>query len=446
MGDTPEPWGGRVHGVLAVTWPRRCGRGQPYEVRVMIAIRRRGQGQAIQSAGASSPSLAACLGQPHIRQTGTQANPTNKDHGMTAQEGSHVTPPYQLEGLVLPNGWKVGRRAAKKPDESGGYFSVGYECTTDNGRQAFLKAIDLHKELAKSDNVLRDLAKLGQEVQGERELLEQCKSMDRVVTILDAGDIRHLNDQKLDIPVPYIIFEKADATARGRVFSPTPPKHAWRIRILHHIAVGLKQLHGKSIAHQDVKLSNVLIFEKQGGAKISDLGRSVLQGRSIPHENVPWPGDLDYAPPEAKYGYIPPEFNARRFSADLFLLGSATCCLITGAQINAFLYDELPRNMLPPRYGGEFTGTYADVLPHLKDAFERSMIRIQSKIPPNTPFSERLPKMIREWCDPDPSQRGHPITKAQAAGSGNQYSLERYVAELDLLAHKAELHEQRQAK
>jgi eukaryotic-like serine/threonine-protein kinase len=43
--------------------------------------------------------------------------------------------------------------------------------------------------------------------------------------------------------------------------------------------------------------------------------------------------------------------------------------------------------------------------------------------------------LIERLCDPDLSQRGHP----RGIGRGNQYSLERYVSQLDLLAKRLEL-------
>ncbi len=362
---------------------------------------------------------------------------------MSGENASEQTPPFMLEGMTLPNDWLVGKALQKKDDDTGGFFSIGYECSSPRVRRAFLKAIDLYKWLDRSDDVVRDLLLWAQEVQGERDLLTVCKPMDRVVTVLDTGDIRELHGARLHIPVPYIIFERAETTARRSILSDTPPMNAWRLRVLHHVAVGLRQLHSRMIAHQDVKLSNVLIFPAGAGAKISDLGRSVRQGRNIPHEMQDWPGELAYAPPEVIYGFIPEEFGARRFTADLYLLGSITCALFTGVQINAFLHDELPSEFFPPDLNGTYTGSFADVLPHLKDAFERSMARISSALPSGTPYSERLPQMIREWCDPDPRERGHPVTRAQFGGNGNTYGLERYLSDLDLLANKAELFEQR---
>jgi len=355
------------------------------------------------------------------------SNPTHK-----------VTPPYQLEGQELPNGWTVGSIVEKRKGDTGGHHSVGYNCTSNTGEHFFLKAIDLYEPLQKrGGNILKDLQIFIHEVQGERDLLDQCRRMDRVVTVIDGGDIEELNGELLVIPIPYIIFERAVGNARSVVFSTNRATHGWCLHTLHQVAVGLWQMHGSMIAHQDVKLSNVLLFDNRKGAKISDLGRSVQQGRSVPHDQMLWPSDHSYAPPEFAYGYAIDEFNARRLAADLYLLGSCACSIFTGVSINGLLYDALHPDFRPRWQQGTYAGTFAEVLPHLKDAFERVIERVQAAIPHNAPYREDVVTMISEWCDPNPRERGHPLTRAINAKRGNIYSLERYLSKLANLATKA---------
>lgn len=349
-----------------------------------------------------------------------------------------TTPPHQLEGVILPNGWIVGAMLVKQDGDTGGNFSVGYECTSSKGENAFLKAIDLYKPLQnRGGDVIKALQPFIQAVQGERGLLEQCRRMDRVVSAIDGGDLYELNGQQLPIPVPYIIFERAFGNARSVVYATERPAHGWCLRTLHQVAVGLWQMHSSMIAHQDVKLSNILLFAKDRGAKISDLGRSVQQGRSVPHDQIDWPGDRSYSPPEFAYGYTPAEFNVRRLAADLYLLGSCACSIFTGVSTNGLLYAELHSDFYPRWQQGTYTGSFVDVLPHLRDAFERVLDQVRTSISLNAPYREGVVTMIREWCDPDPSERGHPRTRAINAAQGNIYSLERYLATLDILAYKA---------
>jgi serine/threonine protein kinase len=352
------------------------------------------------------------------------------------------TPPYQLEGIDLPNGWKVGLRREKPDTDTGGHFSAGYFCESDSRIKGFLKAIDLYTPMMRrGGNVLSALQPLIEGAQSERELLNECRHMDRIVTAIAHGDINELRGTQLIIPIPYIIFERAESTARQIVFGPTRPKHGWCLRTMHQVAVGLWQLHGSMIAHQDIKLSNVLLFINEAGAKLSDLGRAIKQGRSVPHDAVEWPGDNAYAPPEYVYGYTPSEFNERRLASDLFLLGSCACNIFTGASLNALLYSELPLDLYPVRMRGTYMGTFRDALPHLQDAFERVLARIRESIPKDSPVRADILTMVKEWCEPDPMVRGHPQTRAINSSAGNIYSLERYLSKLDLLAKRAAIYD-----
>jgi hypothetical protein len=53
-----------------------------------------------------------------------------------------MTPAKQLVNVDLPNGWKVLKEATRKPNATGGHFSVGYIAENKDGRKGFLKALD----------------------------------------------------------------------------------------------------------------------------------------------------------------------------------------------------------------------------------------------------------------------------------------------------------------
>lgn len=65
----------------------------------------------------------------------------------------------------------------------------------------------------------------------------------------------------------YLIFELADGDIRRHLAVQESLDLAFVLRTLHHVAVGLDQLHRADIAHQDLKPSNVLIYTKEMGAK-----------------------------------------------------------------------------------------------------------------------------------------------------------------------------------
>lgn len=365
---------------------------------------------------------------------------------MEAIQDEKMDPPYLLTGRVISDKWIIEEMLPKKEGDTGGFFSVGYKCRSIDGTKAFFKAIDLYKLFEKTDDFIRELNITTQEIQCERDLLTECKKMDKVVTSIEYGDITNdAEGSRLIYPIPFIVFELANSTARRELFSGEPQKISWSLKVLHQAAVGIFQMHGKMISHQDIKLSNILVFDKKI-AKISDLGRSVQQGRSVPHGDIRWPGDNSYIPPEIAYGYLDPEFNVRRIAADMYLLGSNAACIFTKANLNAMLYDELPRQFWPSIFQGEYTGSFSEALPHLIDAFERVLNRITKSIPTDAPYKDEIINIIREWSWPDPHGRGHPITRSIIGKNGNVYSLERYLGKLDQLARTAEYFERRTQK
>ena len=103
----------------------------------------------------------------------------------------------------------------------------------------------------------------------------------------------------------------------------------WRFFVLHQTALALLQLHQQSIAHQDVKPSNVLLFGADK-LKLGDLGRSSLRGKPAPHDAMHVAGAWNYAPFEQRYAHLPADWLERRLSTDVFHLG----CLVVFAFTN----------------------------------------------------------------------------------------------------------------
>src|SRR5258708_35485348 len=107
-------------------------------------------------------------------------------------------PPYQLEGLRLPGDWTIVALQARGNNETGGHFSAGYLCTSDAGTKAFLKAIDLYAPImGRGGDVIKALQPLIEGVQGERNLLAECRHMDRIVTAIATGDIHEIGSTQL---------------------------------------------------------------------------------------------------------------------------------------------------------------------------------------------------------------------------------------------------------
>ena len=235
-------------------------------------------------------------------------------------------PAERLLGLTLPDGWKVVERVTRDiSKETGGRFSVGY-IVENNGTRAFLKALDLSAALSARENVAENIFALTAEYLFERDILEVCgrERLSRIVHILGHGEVT------VDMALPhgvgrvlYLVFELANADVRKHLAFAGQVDELWKLRTLHQIVVGLQQLHTKGIAHQDVKPSNVLLFE-QYGSKLGDLGRAVLSGKASLHDSYQVAGDFGYAPPEALYGFRPSEWVDSRDASDLYLVGSNT--------------------------------------------------------------------------------------------------------------------------
>jgi len=344
----------------------------------------------------------------------------------------------RLAGVILPDGWVIKEKMRKLPvgpDETGGNFSVGY-IGEKEGKIAFIKVFDLGAALWRnSGNIMKAMMMLGRDHQYECQLLDICSSanLDRIVKVLSRGqaDIQIGNGQAT--PIPYIVFEYAEKDIRKALTKTAAIEDAWRLRMLHHVAVGLQQLHSKNIAHQDLKPSNVLIFEdKEVGAKIGDLGRaSRNDGSTAGHDGDTIAGDPSYAPPEQAYGVRAEEWRDRREGCDLYHLGALLAFVFTGVTPNTF-YMRLPPEVRPSIWRGNWGGAYADILPLLNAAFADYL----KSIKPDLPIwaADELIQMIGNMCDPDHMRRGDPDARSQA---GKPIGLDRFITKLNLLATNA---------
>jgi eukaryotic-like serine/threonine-protein kinase len=79
-------------------------------------------------------------------------------------------------------------------------------------------------------------------------------------------------------------------------------------------------------------------------------------------------------------------------------------------------------------------GTFDEVLPYIREAFARVMETVGGAL--SESVRTPLVTVVKELCEPDPARRGHP---KNLASPPNQYSLERYVTQFDLMARKAEI-------
>lgn len=332
-----------------------------------------------------------------------------------------------LEGRVLDGGWIVGPMNKPHPDATGGVFSVSYPVSKSSGQQGFLKVINLVRALQDIDLMQYMI----NEYIAERDLLEMCaqRRLSRVITAIEHGQFT-VPEYPLG-GIYYIIFELATSDVRVALSQGKLADVVMRLELFHNLAVGLRQLHGLGVAHQDLKPSNFLLIRSaatRGEGKIADLGRAFREGHPTLHDDLVRPGDLSYAPPEQLYGFTHPDIEHRRYAADLYQLGNLGAFIFGAVTINALLWEELA----PEHRWGTFADGYEQAIPYVRDAYGRVLERIRVSMQREAP-SEVI-DVISYLCDPNAERRGHP--RAQP-GVGSKLALQRVVSQIDLLARRA---------
>jgi serine/threonine protein kinase len=346
-----------------------------------------------------------------------------------------------LAGETLNKRWKVIELIPRQSFQTGSNFSVGYVVEDTDGTRAFAKVLDFSRALQESDTA-HALNQMTESYIFERSLLELCgkHGLSRIVRGLDYGEI-----SRTDVPLGklfFIVFEMAEGDVRRYMSSNSKAYMSWRLRILHDTATGLQQLHNKNILHQDLKPSNVLIFENGDRSKLGDLGRAHASALRSPHDDFQRPGAFYYAPPEQIYAHHFDDRLAYRLAGDLYLLGSMLDFFVTGRPTTVRLMDALEDVHKPfvVNVNG-WRGYFRDVLPHLQTAYSalaRTFADQARAFLGNSRNAGQLAGEItllyRYATNPDPLLRGHPNSRSIKHGS--PYDLQRFIAGFEILHKK----------
>lgn len=337
-----------------------------------------------------------------------------------------MTAAEKLIGLTLENGWKVTRHLQRPDGATGGTFSQSYE-VRNGDRVGFLKAFDFAPAFDPGVDTAETIQILVEAYNHERDVLAHCgdRRLSNVVLAIEHGNVQVPGLSQMEGRVFYMIFEMARCDVRVQMDTKKQFDALWCMRALKDVCLGLHQVHREMIAHQDAKPSNVLLYGN-GAFKIADFGRSSRRGVNARHDNYNIAGDHSYAPPELLFGYLHTDFIPRRIGCDLYMLGNLAAFLFSGVNVTALLFSHLDQQHHPRNWGG----TYDQVLPYVENAFSKVLDDVRPLI--DELVRNDVINLVRQLCEPDLHRRGHP----RGLGNPRQYSLERYVSELDLAARR----------
>jgi hypothetical protein len=175
----------------------------------------------------------------------------------------------------------------------------------------------------------------------------------------------------------------------------------------------------------------VLVFGRL--SKIGDLGRASQFGVTAPHDGQAFAGDPAYTPIEICYGQVDPDWRRLRLGADLYLFGSLIHFFFTQIAMTPALELALD----PAHYPQHWNDSWTAVLPHIRNAFDSICSNFEAVTEQSVGGdAAELTMLVRYLCEPDVSLRGHPLNRQNSA---MQFSLERFLPKLDILAGRAEM-------
>jgi serine/threonine protein kinase len=345
-------------------------------------------------------------------------------------------PAAHLSGCVLDGGWTVGERATKSVNGTGGHFSVCYVAHHDDGRSAFMKALNFNASADPSRPLIDQLSEFTSAYVFERNLLAECcaKKMSRIVTLLGYGEVRVQGAPPVLQDVPYLIFEMAEGDIYAFQERSENLDAAWFFQVVKHALEGIGQLHSRKVAHQDLKPSNVLTQSEGAEMKLGDLGRAEWTGVDTWWSDFPVPGAVVYAPPEQQYGYFGRTWEERR-AADLYLAGSLGAQLFLGHCMSSMIADRLPEACRPNKW----QGSQDELTAYLVAAHADVITDLESEVLARTGHEENARQYaiaVSQMTHPDLSLRGHPRDRAATTSS---FAVQRFVSAMDLFSTRARI-------
>lgn len=347
-----------------------------------------------------------------------------------------------LEGKVI-GGWTVGARIASA--DATAKYALFHQVRKDNV-EAIMKVLNYDKCLnatfldgARDQNEL--LARETGAFHFETDLAQECavSHMGNVIRYLDSGELKL--DNYVVKNVSYIVYELSE----GKIgdFLKFSSKTDFvvdlgmlidKLKSLHQVTKGVKQLHTKLIAHHNITPQSIEVFDKNTLTKISGLQKSRTRQALLnsPVSAKLFDGDYTFAPPEALFNYKLSEEMSTYYQIDTYMLGNLIVYYLSSMNITTLINRKCPCTLMSWASKG---AEYKQVLPDIMKAFNESLDDIAASISVDE-LRAPIVEIIEGLCHPDPEKRGYPGGFKRPLDNAD---LQRVLTKLDVLYRKAQL-------
>ena len=339
-------------------------------------------------------------------------------------------------------GWNVISKLDNN-DTTTRYSSFFY--VEKNEVKAIMKVIDSEKCIRgdKEDELSRN-ALMSRETTAfnyETKIAEICAGMHmgNVIRYITSGEVEI---EGYPIPtVTYIVYEQSEGKISDFLtfnsqasFTADLGMLIDKLKSLHQVAKGVRQLHAHNIAHSNITPFSIEVFNSSEIFKLSGIHTSRSQQSDLqsPEHYRLFNGDFTYAPPEAFFAYKISDEMAAYYQIDTYMLGNMIVYYLTALNLTTLLNCNLPYSL---KEMGSRNANYLAVLPEILNAFNTVLNDLKSCVK-IAELRQPLLNLIECLCNPDPDRRGYPGNFKTSRANAD---LQRVITQLDVLYNKAKL-------
>lgn len=345
-----------------------------------------------------------------------------------------------LSGKTIRH-WKVGDRIDHYDITT--KYSLFYHVENENG-PAIMKVLDTEKcNRGDKDEGISRTELLSRETTAfhyETKVAEACTGhhMSNVIRYIESGEVEF--DDYTIPTVTFIVYELSE----GRIgdFIKFSSKADFvtdlgmlvdKLKSLHQVTKGVKQLHTNAIAHHNITPQSVEVFDDNSKHKLGALHTSKSNQNDLhsPDSGKLFNGDLTFAPPEAFFDFRIPDTMSSYYQIDTYMLGNLVVYYLTSLNLTTLLNQHLPYSL---KELASNSADYIAVLPEITNAFDLVLQNIKSSICVEE-LQAPIIEIISCLCNPDPERRGYPGGFKDAHTNAD---LQRVLTKLDVLYNQAQ--------